>query len=80
MRFLAILADVAWPRAQLLDGSISLKFSLDRSISLKFSLDGSISLKFSLETSLESESFAPLIEFLVFLVRKLRAEINKLIV
>jgi len=26
---LAILAHVTWPRAQLLDGSISLKFSLE---------------------------------------------------
>jgi len=40
--------------------------------------DGSISLKFSLETRLESESFEPLIDFLVFLVQKLRSTINKL--
>jgi len=34
-------------------------------------LDKSILLKFSLETSLESESFEPLIDFLAFLVQKL---------
>ena len=45
------LAHVTWPRAQLLDGTISLKLSL--------------------ETRLESESFEPLIDFLVFLVQKL---------
>jgi len=45
------LAHVTWPRAQLLDGTISLKLSL--------------------ETRLESESFEPLINFLVFLVQKL---------
>jgi len=49
--FQVILAHVAWPRAQPLGQSISLKFSL--------------------ETRLESESFEPLIDFLVFLVRKL---------
>ena len=34
-------------------------------------LGQSVSLKFSLETRLESESFEPLIDFLVFLVQKL---------
>jgi len=34
-------------------------------------LDGGISLKFSLETRLESESFEPLIDFLMFLIQKL---------
>ena len=34
-------------------------------------LSQSVSLKFSLETRLESESFEPLIDFLVFLVQKL---------
>ena len=57
--FWAILAHVAWPRAQPLGQSISLKFSL--------------------ETRLESESFEPLINFLVFLVQKLLSKINKLI-
>jgi len=42
-------------------------------------LDGSISLKFSMETSLESESVEPLIDFLAFLVQKLRPKINKII-
>ena len=46
-----MLAHVAWPRAQLLGESVSLKFSL--------------------ESRLESESFEPLIDFLVFLVQKL---------
>jgi len=58
-RFLAILAHVTWPGAQLLDQRISLKFSL--------------------KTSLESESFEPLIDFQAFLVQKLGSEINKLI-
>jgi len=49
--FLVIWAHVTWPRSQLLNQSISLKFSL--------------------ETRLESESFEPLIDFLVFLVQKL---------
>jgi len=49
--FGVILAHVAWPRAQPLGQSVSLKFSL--------------------ETRLESESFEPLIDFLVFLVQKL---------
>ena len=49
--FRVILAHVAWPRAQPLGQSVSLKFSL--------------------ETRLESESFEPLIDFLVFLVQKL---------
>jgi len=48
--FWAILAHVAWPRAQPPGQSISLKFSL--------------------ETRLESESFEPLIDFLMFLVQK----------
>ena len=34
-------------------------------------LGQSVLLKFSLETRLESESFEPLIDFLVFLVQKL---------
>ena len=34
-------------------------------------LGQSVSLKFSLETRLESESYEPLIDFLVFLVQKL---------
>ena len=42
-------------------------------------LSQSASLKFSLETRLESESFEPLIDFLAFLVQKLRSKINKLI-
>ena len=42
-------------------------------------LGGSISLKFSLATKLESKSFAPLIDFLTFLVQKLWSKINKLI-
>ena len=42
-------------------------------------LGQSVSLKFSLETRLESESFEPLIDFLAFLVQKLRSKINKLI-
>jgi len=42
-------------------------------------LGQSVSLKFSLETRLESESFEPLIDFLVFLFQKLRSKINKLI-
>jgi len=47
-----IISEVGfWPRAQLLDGSISLKFSL--------------------KTRLESESYEPLIDVLVFLVQKL---------
>ena len=58
--FWAILANVTWPRAQLLGQSISLKFSL--------------------ETTLESESFEPLFNFLAFLVQKLWPEINKLII
>ena len=50
--FGVILAHVAWPRAQPLGQSVSLKFSL--------------------ETKLESESFEPLINFLLgFLVQKL---------
>jgi len=42
-------------------------------------LDQSVSLKFSLETRLDSKSFEPLIDFLAFLVQKLRSKINKLI-
>ena len=42
-------------------------------------LGQSVSLKFSLETTLESESFVPLIDFLAFLVQKLWSKINKLI-
>ena len=42
-------------------------------------LGQSISLKFPLETSLESESFEPLIDFLAFLGQKLWSKINKLI-
>ena len=42
--------------------------------------DGRISLKFLLKTTLESESFEPLIVFLVFLVQKLRPRNNKLII
>jgi len=42
-------------------------------------LGESVSLKFSLETRLESRSFEPLIDFLVFLVQKLWSKINKLI-
>jgi len=57
--FRVILARVAWPRAQPLGQSVSLKFSL--------------------ETRLEFESFEPLIDFLAFLVQKLRSKINKLI-
>ena len=57
--FRVILAHVAWPRAQPLGQSVSLKFSL--------------------ETRLESESFEPFINFLAFLVQKLRSKINKLI-
>jgi len=34
-------------------------------------LGQSVSLKFSLETTLESESFEPLIDFLTFMVQKL---------
>jgi len=49
--FKVILAHVAWPRAQPLGHSVSLKFSL--------------------ETTLESESFDPLINFLAFLVQNL---------
>jgi len=45
------LTHVAWPRAQPLGQSVSLKFSL--------------------ETTLESESFEPLIDFLAFLVQNL---------
>ena len=57
--FRVILAHVAWPRAQPLGQSVSLKFSF--------------------ETRLESESFEPLIDFLAFLVQKLRSKINNLI-
>jgi len=57
--FGVFLAHVAWPRAQPLGQSVSLKFSL--------------------ETRLESESFEPWIDFLVFLVQKLWSKINKLI-
>jgi len=42
-------------------------------------LDQSVLLKFSLESRLKSESFEPLIDFLVFLVQKLWSKINKLI-
>ena len=42
-------------------------------------LGQSVSLKFSLESRLESESFEPLIDFLAFLVQKLRSIIKKLI-
>ena len=42
-------------------------------------LGQSVSLKFSFETRLESESFEPFIDFLAFLVQKLRSKINKLI-
>ena len=42
-------------------------------------LGQSISLKFSLETRLESESFEPLIDFVAFVVQKLRSKISKLI-
>jgi len=42
-------------------------------------LGQSVSLKFSLETRLESKSFEPLINFLMFLVQKLWSKINKLI-
>ena len=42
------------------------------------SLGQNVSLKFSMETRLESESFEPLIDFLVFLVQKLWSKINKL--
>jgi len=42
-------------------------------------LGQSVSLKFSLESRLESESFEPLIDFLAFLVQKLRSKIKKLI-
>jgi len=42
-------------------------------------LGQSVSLKFSSETRLESKSFEPLIDFLAFLVQKLRSKINKLI-
>jgi len=42
-------------------------------------LGQSVSLKFSLETRLESESFEPLIDFLMFLVQKLWSKKNKLI-
>jgi len=42
-------------------------------------LGQSVSLKFSLETRLESKSFEPFIDFLVFLVQKLWSKINKLI-
>jgi len=41
-------------------------------------LSQSVSLKFSLETRLESKSFEPLINFLVFLVQKLWSKTNKL--
>jgi len=58
--FWVILAHVAWPMAQPLGQSISLKFSL--------------------ETTLESESFEPLIDFLTFLVQKLWCYISKLII
>jgi len=57
--FSSILAHVAWPRAQPLGRSISLKFSL--------------------ETTLESESFEPLIDFSAFMVQKLWTKIYKLI-
>jgi len=43
-------------------------------------LDGSILTKFSLETWLESASFETLMDFLAFLVQKLRSEINKVII
>jgi len=42
-------------------------------------LGQSVLLKFLLETRLESESFEPLINFLVFLVQKLWSKINELI-
>jgi len=42
-------------------------------------LGQSVSLQFSLETRFESESFKPLIDFLVFLGQKLWSKINKLI-
>jgi len=42
-------------------------------------LGQSISRKFSFETRLESESFEPLIDYLEFLVQKLRSKLNKLI-
>jgi len=42
-------------------------------------LGQSVLLKFSLGTRLESESFEPLIDFLAYLVQKLRSKINKLI-
>jgi len=42
-------------------------------------LGQSVLLKFSLETSLESESFEPLIDFLAFLVQNVWFKINKLI-
>jgi len=41
--------------------------------------DGSILLKFSLETRLESESFEPLTNFLLFVVQTLWPKINKII-
>ena len=43
-------------------------------------LGQSVSPKFSLETSLKSESFETLIDFLTFLVQKLWSKINELII
>jgi len=42
-------------------------------------LGQSISLKLLLETRLECEFFEPLIDFLAFLVQKLRSKMDKLI-
>jgi len=56
-------AHVTWPRAQSTKEP-GLAWPINP-------LHRSISLKFSLETRLESESFEPLIDLLVFLVQKL---------